>query len=172
MWRFGRRQVEVAVQTVVVVPVEPAEGGELDVLDGLPGPSLARRTADQLGLVVLRLFLWESLHYREKPLPNDEHRAARYRAKVQALAGILGTEVDTNTAGALLLMIGLAAWPLAVTPMTRLVLGTVGQTDASKVQDVASEAVRRAFPRGSRPGLEDQFTSTPAGGQTGPDGAV
>ena len=47
-----RDVVEVAVQAVVVVPVDPAEGGELDVLDGLPGPSLAGGATDQLGLVV------------------------------------------------------------------------------------------------------------------------
>ncbi len=44
--------VEVAVQAVVVVPVDPAQGGELDILDGLPRPSFTRGTADQLGFVV------------------------------------------------------------------------------------------------------------------------
>lgn len=100
---------------------------------------------------LLRLFLWESLHYREEPLPNDEERADRYRHKVQALAGILGTEPDSDTAGALLLMIGLAAWPLAVPPMTRLVLGAAGEDDVSSVRGVAAEVVRRAFPADTRP---------------------
>ena len=44
--------VEVAVQAVVVVPVDPAEGGELDVVKGRPGRSLAGGTAEQFGLVV------------------------------------------------------------------------------------------------------------------------
>ena len=42
---------EVAVQALGVVPVDPAEGRELDVFDGLPGP-LASGSADELGLVV------------------------------------------------------------------------------------------------------------------------
>jgi hypothetical protein len=43
--------VEVAVQASGVVPVDPAQGGQLDVLDGLPGPG-AGRSVDQFGLVV------------------------------------------------------------------------------------------------------------------------
>ena len=42
---------EVAVQALGVVPVDPAEGGELDVLDGLPWRR-AGRAADQISLVV------------------------------------------------------------------------------------------------------------------------
>jgi hypothetical protein len=49
---FGWREVaEVAVQAAVVVPIHPAEGGEFDVLDGLPRTS-AGGAADQFGLVV------------------------------------------------------------------------------------------------------------------------
>ena len=47
----GRDVAEVAVQALVVVPVDPAEGGELKVLDALPG-SWPGGPADQLGLVV------------------------------------------------------------------------------------------------------------------------
>jgi hypothetical protein len=43
--------VEVAVQAAGVVPVNPAQGGQLDVLDGLPG-SGACWSVDQFGLVV------------------------------------------------------------------------------------------------------------------------
>jgi len=43
---------QVAVRAVVVVPVDPAQGGQLDVFDGLPGPSLAGGATDQFGLVV------------------------------------------------------------------------------------------------------------------------
>ena len=43
--------VEVAVQALGVVPVDPAEGDVLDVLDVLPGPG-AGGSADELGLVV------------------------------------------------------------------------------------------------------------------------
>ena len=44
-----RHVVEVAVQPVVVVPVDPTEGGELHVVDGSPRP--LARPADELGLV-------------------------------------------------------------------------------------------------------------------------
>jgi AcrR family transcriptional regulator len=100
---------------------------------------------------LLRLFLWDSLHHREEPLLNDEGRADLYRRKVEALAGILGTEPTSHTAGILLLVIGLAAWPLAVPPMTRLVLGVAGEHDVASVRDVAAEIVRRAFPAAIQP---------------------
>jgi hypothetical protein len=47
----GRDVAEVAVQPLGVVPVHPLQGGQLDLLDGLPW-ALAGRSADQLGLVV------------------------------------------------------------------------------------------------------------------------
>ena len=47
----GWHVAEVAVQADAVVPVYPAQGGELDVLDA-PPQSLACWSADQLGLVV------------------------------------------------------------------------------------------------------------------------
>jgi hypothetical protein len=42
---------EVAVEAGGVVPVNPAQGGQLDVFDGLPRPA-AGGSVDQLGLVV------------------------------------------------------------------------------------------------------------------------
>ncbi len=51
-FELGRRNVgEIAVEAAGVVPVHPAQGGQLDVLDGLPGPA-AGRSVDQLGFVV------------------------------------------------------------------------------------------------------------------------
>ena len=46
----GRDVAEVAVEAAGVVPVDPAEGGQLDVFDGLPRSRWAG-PADQLGLV-------------------------------------------------------------------------------------------------------------------------
>lgn len=43
---------EVAVDALGVVPVNPGQGGELDVLDGLSGPAVSCGAADELGLVV------------------------------------------------------------------------------------------------------------------------
>ena len=47
-----RHFTEVAVQAGVVVPVDPAQGGQLDVLDCLPRSSLAGGAADEFGFVV------------------------------------------------------------------------------------------------------------------------
>ena len=38
---YGLYVVEVAVQTRCVVPVHPAQSGQFDILDGLPGPAQA-----------------------------------------------------------------------------------------------------------------------------------
>ncbi len=51
---------EVAVQAAGVVPVDPTEGGEFYVLDGLPR-SASSRPVDQLGLVVTVDCLRESV---------------------------------------------------------------------------------------------------------------
>src|SRR5690625_2308768 len=40
---------------------------------------------------LLRLLLWEALHYGEKPLPDEESRSALYEAKLSSLAEQLGT---------------------------------------------------------------------------------
>ena len=51
-FELGRRNVgEVAVQPAGVVPVDPAQGGQLDVFDCFPRPG-AGGSVDQLGLVV------------------------------------------------------------------------------------------------------------------------
>ena len=51
---LGRGQVaEVAVEAFGVVPVDPGQGGEFDVIDALPWPLLgAGGAADEFGLVV------------------------------------------------------------------------------------------------------------------------
>ena len=47
-----RHVIEIAVQAGVVVPVDPAQGGQLDVLYGLPRLALSCGTADEVSLVV------------------------------------------------------------------------------------------------------------------------
>jgi len=78
---------------------------------------------------LVRLFLWEALHYRENPLPNDEDRAQLYRTKVAALAKVLGVEASRDVAAVLLMLIGLAAWPNAVPQMVRLILDEPTDSD-------------------------------------------
>ena len=59
------------MQPLVVVPVDPAEGGELDVLDGLPRP-WPGRAAHEFGFVVAVDGLGQSILSNESPtLPSE-----------------------------------------------------------------------------------------------------
>ncbi|WP_326596672.1 TetR/AcrR family transcriptional regulator [Streptomyces sp. NBC_01803] len=73
---------------------------------------------------LVRLFLWEALHYRDDPLPNESERASLYERKVANLAETFGTGISPRVAACLLSLIGLAAWPNAVPQMARMILGT------------------------------------------------
>lgn len=72
---------------------------------------------------LLRLMQWETLHYGQRRLPDEEARADRYADKVAALAKTLGTKPSPDTAATLLILIGLAAWPHTLPQLTRLILG-------------------------------------------------
>lgn len=75
---------------------------------------------------LLRLMLWEALHYREEPLPGEDQRADRYARKVTGLAEALGTERNPEVAMTLLSLIGLAAWPHALPQLARLIFRGAG----------------------------------------------
>lgn len=79
--------------------------------------------------VLVRLFFWEGLHYREGVLPNEERRRGHYEEKIAALAESFGTEASPQVAACLLSLIGLAAWPNAVPQLARLVIGTEAGVD-------------------------------------------
>lgn len=63
---------------------------------------------------LLRLLMWEALHYSETDPPYSERRAQLYRDKVEALAAIQGREPDDRIALVLFTLTGLAAWPNAM----------------------------------------------------------
>ena len=67
--------VEVAVQAVVVVPVDPAQRGELEVLDRLPRAALARGATDQFGLVIAVHGLGQRVIVRIADSADRGHRA-------------------------------------------------------------------------------------------------
>jgi AcrR family transcriptional regulator len=79
---------------------------------------------------LLRLLLWEGLHYREQALPCEADRAVRYREKVTALAKTLKVDPSREVGACLLTLIGLAAWPNAVQQLTRLLVGVSTETEA------------------------------------------
>lgn len=74
--------------------------------------------------VLVRLFFWEGLHYRDGVLPNEERRRGHCEEKIAVLAGHFGTEASPKIAACLLSLIGLAAWPNAVPQLARLIIGT------------------------------------------------
>ncbi|AKJ11320.1 TetR family transcriptional regulator [Streptomyces incarnatus] len=83
--------------------------------------------------VLVRLLLWEGLHYRDEVLPGEGQRRAHYEEKIAALGESLGLgealgdeETAAVVARVLLSLIGLAVWPAAVPQMSRLILGTAG----------------------------------------------
>lgn len=103
---------------------------------------------------LLRLLIWEALHYGEGPLPDEQRRAAHYADKVAALAKALGTEPDRGAAVTLLTMIGLAAWPSAVPQLAKLILGT----SADENDDLAEflvELTRRMLAAGGTAGMAE-----------------
>ncbi|MFD7730887.1 TetR family transcriptional regulator [Kitasatospora phosalacinea] len=103
--------------------------------------------------VLVRLSLWEGLHYRDGALPNEEHRATHYERKVAALAETFGTEVSPQVTTCLLGLIALAAWPSAVPQMSRLILGAGPRPDLrAQLVEFARRAVADSLPAGADAG--------------------
>ncbi|AEW98129.1 MULTISPECIES: TetR/AcrR family transcriptional regulator [Streptomycetaceae] len=79
---------------------------------------------------VIRLMMWEALHYGDSPVPAEPQRAEGYAELVTALAAASGGGLDHRSAATrLLLAVGMAVLPLALPQMARLVLGPTDDTD-------------------------------------------
>ena len=78
---------------------------------------------------LLRLMLWEALHYTDRPVPDETERAGRYREKVSAMARDAGLP-DADAAILVLILIGMAAWPSAVPQLRRLIFSSEQVSDA------------------------------------------
>jgi AcrR family transcriptional regulator len=111
---------------------------------------------------LLRLLLWESLHYGEQPLPDEENRAPLYEAKLSSLARQLGTPLSLDTRHLLLSLIGLAAWPQITPQLARLIVGPDAHEDdaQARLRDHIVEFVRSAT------------RTVPSAPDTGADGTV
>lgn len=72
---------------------------------------------------LLRLLLWEGLHYRDEPLPAEGPRAEYYRAKLENMARRWGREPSPELGRRLLLLYAISAWPNAVPQVARLLIG-------------------------------------------------
>lgn len=101
---------------------------------------------------LLRLLLWEGLHYRENPLPNEDARSEKYRAKVAALSATLEEDPSAEVGMDLLSLIGLAAWPMVVPQMARMLTGAPTDTDEfrqtmrNRVVEFARHAMEQRVP--------------------------
>ncbi|OIV37580.1 hypothetical protein BIV57_10280 [Mangrovactinospora gilvigrisea] len=97
---------------------------------------------------LLRLMLWESLHYggarADDAIP--EKRRAHYRAKLEHLAPQIGRSADDPEVGRMLITLcGLGLWPVAVPQMGRLLLGDRAD-DVDGMREHLVAAARAAFP--------------------------
>lgn len=115
--------------------------------------------------VLVRLFFWEGLHYRDGVLPNEERRRSRYEEKIAVLAESFGTEASPEVAACLLSLIGLAAWPNAVPQLTRLIIGTGAETAGLDLRSHVVAFARQAL-SGTGPGA-GTVTESGAGTVTG-----
>lgn len=93
---------------------------------------------------VLRLLMWEALHYREGDLPGTETRRNRCEQKVQNLARALGAEPSRDVAQTMFTLIGLAVWPSAMPQVAHLIVGDQpNQGMREHVMDFARRALQR-----------------------------
>ncbi|GAA1206815.1 TetR family transcriptional regulator [Prauserella alba] len=103
--------------------------------------------------VLLRLLLWESLHYGDRPVPDPDGRAQAYDEKVSALADALddpsGATADPHaTAATLLTLLGLACWPHAMPQLAGFLVRGVDETERHAVLRAHTvEFARRALER-------------------------
>ena len=97
---------------------------------------------------LLRLFLWEALHYGETPLPGEEERARLYDTKTASLSQALGGRVPEPEVRLILLtLIGMAAWPQITPQLARLVLGADGSgPDPEPLREHLVRFARAALP--------------------------
>ncbi|GAA1253877.1 hypothetical protein GCM10009676_46290 [Prauserella halophila] len=106
--------------------------------------------------LLLRLLLWESLHYGDRPVLDHDGRAQAYDGKVAALAEALG---DTpggaatphgadrhDTAATLLTLLGLACWPHAMPQLAGFLVRDVDESQRhALLREHTVEFARRAL---------------------------
>ncbi|MCY9782407.1 TetR family transcriptional regulator [Nocardiopsis sp. EMB25] len=97
---------------------------------------------------LLRLLLWESLHYGNARLPAEEERAELYDAKAASLSDALSVDTEvSDTRQLLLTLIGLAVWPQIAPQIARLVLGpdAASDTEQERLREFLVDFTRTAL---------------------------
>ncbi|QFG25809.1 TetR/AcrR family transcriptional regulator [Actinomadura sp. WMMB 499] len=102
---------------------------------------------------LLRLLMWEALHERSEPLPDQYWRAERCGEKVTSLAARLGEEPSPEVGRTVLSLLGLAMMPLAMSQLADL-LGA--GTDSPE----SAAAMREHVVRFARAALENRPSAT------------
>ncbi|SIO86685.1 TetR/AcrR family transcriptional regulator [Nocardiopsis sp. JB363] len=112
---------------------------------------------------LLRLLLWESLHYGDRVLPGEEERATLYTHKADVLAEAMGEEPSQHTRLLLLTLIGVAAWPNIVQQLSRMILGRDPQAPETREEltDFLASFVHSAVESGQGAGGTPPEERTP-----------
>ncbi|NYI08261.1 TetR/AcrR family transcriptional regulator [Allostreptomyces psammosilenae] len=102
---------------------------------------------------LLRLLMFETLHYREGKLANERERHLRYQAKIDSLAEAIDRPDSREVARLLLTLIGLASWPTAMPQLARLILGpeTDPEEDSEAMRSFLVRFVEAAIPSVTEP---------------------
>jgi AcrR family transcriptional regulator len=78
---------------------------------------------------LIRLVMWEALHYRDRELEGQEGRLAKCGRKVESLSSSLGREPSREMARTMLTLISTAMWPAMMPRMSRTFLGDEATSD-------------------------------------------
>ncbi|RNL85523.1 TetR/AcrR family transcriptional regulator [Halostreptopolyspora alba] len=84
---------------------------------------------------MIRLMMWESLHYGGDPAPYEEPEADHYADKIIAVARTLGIEPDDRAARIVMSLLGVAAWPIAMPQTARMLTGRDPYTDRESTRE-------------------------------------
>lgn len=88
-----------------------------------PGDLMERlRNSHKRSPDLLRLMLWEALHYGAGPVPDEARRREHYRERRRALTETFGLADEAAGAAAMLTLIGLGAWPSAMPQLVSMVI--------------------------------------------------
>ncbi|MEV8637518.1 TetR family transcriptional regulator [Streptosporangium sp. NPDC051023] len=120
-----------------------------------------------------RLLMWESLHYREDALEGQHRRIARCAAKAESLAAGLGREPSPEVSRTMMTLIGLAAWPMVMPRLGRIVVGEEFGTEEGhrRMREHLVDFVRTALnhaPPGAADGETRENTDGEPGGNAEP----
>ncbi|WP_433256584.1 TetR/AcrR family transcriptional regulator [Streptosporangium sp. CA-135522] len=101
---------------------------------------------------LVRLQMWESLHHRADDLDGQEERIARCARKAESLAAGLGRDPSPEMARTMMTLIGLAAWPMIMPRLGRIVVGDESGTEEGhrRMREHLVDFVRAAL--GGEPG--------------------